>query len=131
MHIQIHHTVLASDTYDNEYTFNFSLREDRQFQIASFINSLQVHAHDHGNTQSTFRFSVTRYHGSTEAAKDFLLSHNSSLQGIQGHAQITESGSTHYLHNAILTHIEGHLNDVSTTHTYILIGGLFSKDLPV
>ncbi len=131
MHIQINHTILASDRNDNEYTFNLSLKENRHFHIASFINSLQVHAHDHGNIQSTFSFSVTRQHGSTQAAQDFLLGHNASLQGLQGHAQITEEASTHYLHNAIITHIEGHLRDVSTTHTYTLVGGLFSKDPPL
>lgn len=130
MHIQILDTLIASDIHHNEYIHNLSLREQRHFHVATFIHSPQVHVYDHGNTQTTLSFSVTRQHGSPQNAKDFLLSHNTTLQGLQGHAQIIENESTHYLHNAIITQIEGLLKDVSTTHTYTLIGGLFSEEAP-
>ena len=130
MHIQILDTLIASDIHHNEYIHNLSLREQRHFHVATFIHSPQVHVYDHGNTQTTLSFSVTRQHGSPQNAKDFLLSHNATLQGLKGHAQIIEKESTHYLHNAIITQIEGLLKDVSTTHTYTLIGGLFSEEAP-
>lgn len=130
MHIQILDTLIASDGHHSEYIHNLSLREKRHFHVATFIHSPQVHAYDHGNTQTTLSFSVTRQHGSVQNAKDFLLSHNATLQGLQGHAQIIENESVHYLHNAIITQVDGSLEDVSTTHTYTLIGGIFSEEPP-
>lgn len=122
--------LIARGQSHHEEPLDLSITTQRLVQETQLMRATHAAPIDRGNLLTRITFSVTRQHNSADTAREFSLTHASTLSGLATDAHFTDETSprnrSFTLSNAVISQISLTVNGTTTTAAYDIRGGAIS-----